>query len=115
PARNIKLYNSGNFFDPRAIPPADYPAIARLVSGFERVIVECHPALLGNRCLQFREMLPGRLEVAIGLETVHPVVLEKLNKRITVDDFRRAAGFLASNWIDLRIFLLVRPPFLSEA
>ena len=25
PARQIKLYNSGSFFDPQAIPPQDYP------------------------------------------------------------------------------------------
>ena len=24
PARSVKLYNSGSFFDPRAIPPEDY-------------------------------------------------------------------------------------------
>ena len=46
-ARHIKLYNSGSFFDPHAIPPADYaPIAARLVS-FEHVIVESHPALVG--------------------------------------------------------------------
>jgi uncharacterized Fe-S cluster-containing MiaB family protein len=28
PARHIKLYNSGSFFDRRAIPPEDFPAIA---------------------------------------------------------------------------------------
>ena len=44
PARQIKLYNSGSFFDPQAIPLQDYPAIASSVKGFERVIVECHPA-----------------------------------------------------------------------
>src|SRR2546430_3452132 len=27
PARQLKLYNSGNFFDPGAIPPTDYPEI----------------------------------------------------------------------------------------
>ena len=27
-ARQIKLYNSGSFFDPRAIPVEDFPAIA---------------------------------------------------------------------------------------
>src|SRR5260370_26132042 len=43
----IKLYNSGSFFDRRAIPPADYPAIAQRVRRFERLIVECHPALMG--------------------------------------------------------------------
>ena len=49
-ARVIKLYNSGSFFDPRAIPVADYPAIARLMAPFERVIVESHPALIGDNC-----------------------------------------------------------------
>src|SRR5436190_23154726 len=28
PARQLKLYNSGSFFDPRAIPPEDLPAVA---------------------------------------------------------------------------------------
>lgn len=114
PARQIKLYNAGSFFDPQAIPPEDYAEIAAQVSGFERVIVECHPALIGARCLPFRNLLRGRLEVAIGLETAHPQALEKLNKRFTVDDFRRAAEFLAHHDIALRVFLLLRPPFLTE-
>jgi archaeosine synthase beta-subunit len=115
PARQIKLYNAGSFFDPQAIPPEDDLPIAALVSGFERVIVECHPALIGKRALAFRDLLPkSKLEIAIGLETAHPTVLDRLNKRITLDSFRRAADFLAENAIDLRVFLLVRPPFLSE-
>ena len=113
-ARQIKLYNAGSFFDPRAIPPQDDPAIAVQMAGYERVIVECHPALLGARCLRFRNRLSGRLEVAIGLETAHPEALSRLNKRFTVDDFRRAAAFLAENDMDLRVFLLARPPFLNE-
>src|SRR5277367_4890983 len=44
-ARQIKLYNSGSFFDRRAIPPEDFPAIADRVKSFERLIVESHPAL----------------------------------------------------------------------
>ena len=112
--RQIKLYNSGSFFDPKAIPPEDYPEIARLTAPFERVIVECHPALIGKRMLAFRDLIAGQLEVAIGLETVHPVALERLNKRFDVDCFRRAAAFLRSNRVDLRVFLLVRPPYLSE-
>lgn len=115
PARQIKLYNAGSFFDPQAIPVEDYPAIAAQLTGFERVIVECHPALLGERCLRFRDLIAGPLEVAVGLETAHPTVLERLNKRVTVDSFRRAAAFLARENIDLRVFLLVRPPFLSES
>ncbi len=117
PARHLKLYNAGSFFDPLAIPPTDYEEIAGLCAPFERVIVECHPAFIGPRALRFRELLQEhgtRLEVAVGLETVHVGVLERLNKRMTVADFRRTAKFLSRNEMALRVFLLVRPPWLSE-
>ena len=39
-------------------------------------------------------MINGRLEIAMGLETVHPEVLRRLNKRMTLDDFERATTFL---------------------
>lgn len=113
PARSVKLYNSGSFFDPRAIPPQDYEAIAARLHDFERVIVECHPAFAGERCVALRDMLAGQLEVAMGLETAHPEVLEKLNKRMTLDQFAAAAQFLRSNGIAVRVFILVQPPFMK--
>jgi len=116
PARWVKLYNAGSAFDPRAIPPADDAAIAREVAGFERVVVESHPAFLAgthaSRCLAFRDALDGALEVAVGLETAHPDVLARLNKRMTLASFRRAADFLAEEAIALRVFILLNPPFL---
>ncbi len=112
--RHVKLYNSGNFSDKKAIPPEDHPAIAARLQSMETVIVENHPVLCGPAVLRFNEMLPGRLEVALGLETAHPTVLERLNKRMTLDDFTRAAGFLRDNDIDVRAFILLRPPFMSE-
>jgi radical SAM enzyme (TIGR01210 family) len=115
PARQIKLYNSGSFFDARAVPPSDHPALAEQVARFERVIVECHPSLVGEAVLRFRDRLPGRLEVAMGLETAHPQVLDKLNKRMTLELFARAAEFLRREGMALRTFILVQPPFLTEA
>jgi archaeosine synthase beta-subunit len=112
PARQIKLYNSGSFFDPRAILAADYAAIAARMHGFERVIVENHPAFTGDACLGFRDLLHGEFEVAIGLETVHTEVLAGLNKRMTLDQFSAAARFLLSHGIDLRVFILVQPPLM---
>ncbi len=111
-ARVVKLYNSGSFFDPRAIPPNDYAAIADRIQHFDRVIVECHPGFVNERCLEFRSLLSGRLEIAIGLETAHPETLEKLNKRMTLQQFSAAATFLRSHDIDLRVFILVQPPFM---
>jgi len=168
--RQIKLYNSGSFFDPRAIPPEDYLGIADRVRCFERVIVECHPALIGERAVEFRDLLKAteaiepfnqptpdpsqegntvatipvvlpslgevggrsvsaraelkssahaisqsrKLEVAMGLESAHPKVLQKLNKRMTLNQFHLAAEFLRANNIALRVFVLVKPPFLDE-
>lgn len=112
PARVVKLYNSGSFFDPQAIPTEDYAAIADRIQHFERVIVECHPAFINERCLTFRNLLSGQLEIAIGLETAHPETLEKLNKRMTLQQFSAAADFLRSHHIDLRVFILVQPPFM---
>lgn len=114
-ARQVKLYNAGSFFDPMAIPQSEYEAVAARVAGMERVIVECHPAFVGERAPRFAGMISGRLEVAIGLETVHAPTLDRLNKRFTVEQFRRAADFLRESDIDLRVFLLLRPPFMTEA
>lgn len=110
----IKLYNAGSFFDPRAISPNEYDEIAELLQPFKRVIVECHPSLVGHRADRFQELVRGQLEVAMGLETVHPDVLPRLNKGMTLQDFSRSAERLRGNGIDLRTFILVRPPFMTE-
>jgi radical SAM enzyme (TIGR01210 family) len=112
-ARVMKLYNSGSFFDSRAIPVEDHAAIAMRADNFERLIVESHPALVNDHCLRFRDRLKCRLEIAMGLETVHPDILPKLNKRMTLDQFSTAATFLQAHDIDLRVFVLVQPPFMQ--
>lgn len=116
----IKLYNASSFFDPRAVPPADDRAIVESVQPFARVVVESHPALVGDRTWRLHERITRsrqgmRLEVAMGLETVHAASLEQLNKGITVEAFARAARDLASHDVDLRVFLLINPPFVPAA
>lgn len=108
----IKLYNASNFFEKRAVPPEDDPAIARAVAGFRRVVVECHPRLVVRRCFDFAARLDGRLEVAMGFETAHPEALSRLNKRVDLDDLRRAARDLRANGIGVRAFVLLGAPFV---
>jgi hypothetical protein len=120
----VKLYNAGNFFDPRAVPESDYENIAALLAGLSRVIVESHPALVGPRVDRFNAALarhqaaaerPARLEVAMGLETVHAEALDLLNKRFTLEQFEAAARALELRGIGLRVFLLISPPFVPPA
>ena len=119
----LKLYNASNFFDAKAVPPDDDDPLATLAAPFARVVVECHATLVGRRCFDFAERLRqkavdaghdtgGRLEVAVGLETVHPTALPLLGKRVTLDDFARAAERLATRSLALRSFVLVGAPYV---
>ena len=114
----LKLYNAGSYFDAGAIPPGEDADIAARARVFERLIVESHPLLIGERCWRMRDRLACRgagagthLEVAMGLETVHEPVLARLNKRATVQDFDRAAAALKREGVSMRAFVMVQPPF----
>jgi archaeosine synthase beta-subunit len=121
PAKLVKLYNAGSFFDRAAIPSQDFPAIAERVRDFERVIVESHPALVGAPAIRFRDLLratldesPSTLEVAMGLEIANDEILRRLNKRMTLAMFARAAEFLREYSIALRAFVMIKPPFVTS-
>lgn len=109
----IKLYNASNFFSPANIPHNDLPAIAAAVSPFERVIVENHPRVINSAIVDFQRQLPGTLEVAMGLETIHEPTLRQLNKQLKLDDFKRACEWLGAREISIRCFVLLRPPGMS--
>jgi radical SAM enzyme (TIGR01210 family) len=108
--QRVKLYNAGSFFDPRAVPPRDWPTLAGLLAPFRGVTVECHARLVGPRCRDFANRLAGRLEIAIGLETIHPDALRQLNKKMSLADFDRAARWVRSANLDLRVFVLLGTP-----
>ena len=111
--QRLKLYNASNFFDRRAVPAGDLPAIAALAAPFGAVTVESHAQTVGPLALEFRDLLSGRLEVAIGLETIHPVAAPLLNKRLDLPRFERAASYLADNDMDLRVFVLLGAPHIA--
>ena len=112
--QRIKLYNASNFFDPRAVPPDDIPAIGQMVSAFAAVTVESHANTVGALTREFARHLRGRLEVAMGLETIHPVAMRHLNKRLNLSRFDRAAHFLAAHDMDLRVFVLLGAPYVQR-
>lgn len=109
----LKLYNASNFFDQRAVPSQDLPALADLASPFAGVTVESHASLVGPPVLAFSGLIPGRLEVAIGLETIHPAAAAHLNKRMDLSRFDAATDFLGEHDIDLRVFVLVGAPYVT--
>lgn len=113
-AKHIKLYNSGNFFDSKAIPVADWQNIASRVRRFSTVIVENHPKLCSDECGRFQDLCETQLEVAMGLESSHEPTLAVMNKQMTTADFARACESLSRQNILIRTFVLLKPPNTSE-
>jgi uncharacterized Fe-S cluster-containing MiaB family protein len=58
----------------------------------------------------FSKAIPGQLEVAMGLETIHPNAIEIMNKGMSLADFDRAVAKCQSLNIDVRVFVLLHPP-----
>ncbi len=110
PLERIKLYNASNFFDRRAVPPEDLPRIAERCATFRGVTVESHASTVGPMTLDFASRINGRLEVAMGLETIHPDASRQLNKRLDPERFERAASFLTEHGVDVRVFVLLGVP-----
>ena len=115
-AKHLKLYNAGSFFDQQSIPKQDTFDIADELKEreYETLIVEAHPNLVGESCFEFAEYLEAQLDVAMGLETVDPKVLPRLNKNMTLDDFEQATTQLLEHEIFVRAFILLRTPWQTE-
>jgi hypothetical protein len=108
---HVKLYNAGSFFDTGAIPIGDRGRIAALVKRRQTLIVECHPRLVDSACVEFAQAIaPAKLQVAMGLETVDPNLLPRLNKGMCLEDFDRATQLLTRHGIAVRAFILLGPP-----
>jgi radical SAM enzyme (TIGR01210 family) len=110
----LKLYNASNFFDVRAVPAADLAGMAAIASRFAAVTVESHASTVGARTTELARRVGGRLEVAMGLETIHPAAMTQLNKRLDLERFDSAARFLVEHEIDLRVFVLLGAPYVPH-
>jgi radical SAM enzyme (TIGR01210 family) len=110
--QRIKLYNASNFFDRQAVPVDDLPRIAGQCAAFAGVTVESHVNTVGETAVDFSRRIPGRLEIALGLETVHPAALPYLNKRLELPRFDRTVAFLRERDIDVRVFVLLGAPYV---
>ncbi|MFI7356174.1 radical SAM protein [Streptomyces avidinii] len=115
----LSLYNDGSFFAPREIPRDIQVDIAHLVAkaGVKRLVVESLPQFVTEPVLApFVQALGGvRLEIGIGLQSADALVRETLvNTRISQRSFERALTVMSALGVDPKIYLMVKPPFLTD-
>ncbi len=109
----VKVYTSGSFLDERELPPSFRDELLQRFSSVERLLVESRPEFINSETLS---AMPTHTTLAIGLESADDAVLRhSVRKGFRTTDYVRAADEIREAGMELRSYLLLKPPFLSEA
>ncbi len=113
----VKIYTSGSFLDDREVDPASRERIVSAFSGSaHRLLFETLPEFVTAETLApLRDRFSGELEVAMGLESSQPEVLQRfVNKGSTPQEYFAAAERIRSVGLRAKGYLLLKPPYLAE-
>ncbi|HJX04294.1 MAG TPA: archaeosine biosynthesis radical SAM protein RaSEA [Thermoplasmata archaeon] len=113
----LKVYTSGSFLDEREIPSDVADEILRRCSNLGvRLLFESRPEYIDSIRLEHLAGLHDDLEIALGLESSNEKILRySINKGFTVADYEVAADMINDAGIDVRTYVLLKPPFLTES
>ena len=118
----VDLFCSGSLLADEEVPPAARTGLLSLCAtlpALRRVVVESRPEYVTATAVEplvsALGPFPGRLEVAIGLETADDFLRqERIRKGFTLAQFERAAGVLARLDVGLGVYLLLKPMGTGE-
>lgn len=109
----VKIYTSGSFLDENEIPVPIRERIFSEFSGCERILAESRPEFVTPDSVS---TLPESMTIALGLESSDNNVLRNsINKGFTAEDSMRAGTLVKDAGMAVRTYLLLKPPFMTEA
>ncbi len=110
----LKVYTSGSFLDENEVPSTIKGELFDSFPRVRRFLIESRPEFVVESTI---DSLPkGRSAIALGLESADDDVLDRsVRKGFHLNDYQRAADVLASGSVPLRTYLLLKPPYLTEA
>jgi radical SAM enzyme (TIGR01210 family) len=116
----ISVYNSGNWFANKEIPPAARQGIYRAISRSrcEGIMVESLPQFITPQAIVEAKAYLGdkRLIVGIGLQSADDFIRNVcINTTCTKEQFERASHLLWENGYTAKVYLMIKPPFLTES
>ena len=113
--RYAKIYTSGSFIDPTEVPLdfADEVMSDMKDMGIEKVLIESLPEFVNPKNFSYTNA--PKLEIAIGLESSSPLVLDKcVNKRLRWPHFVKVCKSARDNGAEVKAYILLKPPYLNE-
>jgi len=114
----IKIFTSGSFFDTNEVPISFREYLYDKLDKLEvkKLIIESRPEFINKNIAKELKKQSFISEVAIGLESADDFIRNYcINKGFTFKDFEKAAKILKKEKIRVKAYLLLKPPFLSEA
>lgn len=114
----VKIFTSGSFLDDNEIPlKVRKKILTKLIQTADKISVESRPDYITDKKLEDIKSILGSksFEIGIGLETANDFIRDhSINKGFTFDDYKKAAKILKKNKFELKTYVLVKPPFLTE-
>jgi len=114
----VKIFTSGSFLDEDEITPKVRKEILnKLAETTEKISVESRPEYVKDKTLkEIKSALNlKKFEIGVGLETANDYIRKNcLNKGFTFKDYKNATNKLKKYDIDIKTYVLVKPPFLTE-
>lgn len=113
----VKVYTSGSFLDDREVDPESRVKMLKGFSGARRFLFETLPEFPTAETLApLTDVFPGEIEVALGLESTDPIVLQRfVNKGSPPSEYLAAADRVRALGLRAKGYLLLKPPYLTEA
>jgi len=117
---SIKLYNSGSFLDDDEISEeVRYKIFKKIaeVPNITEIVIESRVEYIEEfKIKQLTRILKEKyLEIAIGLESTDDYIRNNyINKGLVFQDFINSIKLLKSCNVGIRVYLLLKPPFLNE-
>ena len=115
--RFLKVYTSGSFLDECEVPKQVATAVLENCRDRGlRLLFETRPEYVSATRLDEILSVHSDLEVALGLESANDRILQcSINKGFTVHDYDNASSLLRRKKVGIRTYVLLKPPFLTEA
>ena len=112
----VKVFTSGSFLDPIEIPVRVREYFFQTVNEkVEKALIESRTEYITEKNISGLTRAGIPVRVAIGLESANDnIVRNSINKGSTFAKFLEAASVIKMMKLELRTYLLLKPPFVSE-
>lgn len=116
-ARVVKVFTSGSFLDPIEIPISVRNKFLESMAGkADKILIESRTEYITEKNLESLKNAEMPVRIAIGLESANDkVIRDSVNKGSTFAKYLEAASVIRKLGFELRTYLLLKPPFMSEA